>query len=279
MAKTETELSEELLELEKSKVEAEGVVAHVRELLEAADMRRRSEDERRWNRVLNDLEDALDVTKARLTVFKQEIRDRQRQLKELRETGATTASVSPASGLTSEEEMLLDGSLPEERVRAAEKMLAIPLADLGKLTLEDVAAMDIGLAASAEEDTEVQAQEPEPNGRGPRPAGLAARIEQAKQKRQALAAARRPSPSFQERRKQKTLRDAVAKIGRGAIKSMTLEEIELLTGFYHTVAERADANENDVRLKEMLEPVVKELDDQAHELRRKRARSRMRKQY
>jgi len=279
MSKAEAKIREELRELEKRKAEADAAVVHILQLLETADERRKTEDERRWNRLLDHLENALDLTRSRVTMYVQEIRSRERQLDELRQTGVTPPSASSLAGSDLEEGILSGAQLPTAHIQAAEQILAMSLEDLGNLTLEEVAALTERLHEGASAGFEPGAPEPESGQSPPRKeTALAARIEHAKQKRQALAAQHRaPPPSFQERRRQKLLRDAITNVKSGDMGSMTLEEIELVMNCHKAVAEREHPSESDVRLKDMLAPALGALDERAHDLRRQRAKRYARK--
>lgn len=159
----------------------------------------------------------------------------------------------------------------------AERILAMPLDMLGKLTLNEVAEMNNQLFEQGEEQpTSAPSNASEAPSEKSR---LAERIERAKQTREALAATRRsPEPSFAERRRQKTLRESVAKVMSGNSKALDLEEVAILLQCHESLTERASVTANDLRLKGILDGALESIQERGSELRRKRARMLARRQ-
>lgn len=270
---SEEKLREQISQLAALRNQAKAAVENVLQLLKKADERRLLEGERPWNRILDNLERALDLTRSRLTKYEQQIKECARQLHQIQEGLAPTASGAVPGD---EEQAPPAAPLPQgvrlskDHVQVAERILAMPLEVLGKLTLNEVAEMNDQIFGQGEEQPTRA-----PSGANeipPKKSHLTQRIERAKQTREALAATHRPSePSFAERRRQKTLRESVAKVMSGNSKALDLEEVEILLQCHKSLTERASVTANDLRLKGILDGALESIQERGSELRRKRA--------
>jgi len=280
MSTHEEKLLREIQELKVWRDQAKVAVDNVLDLLKKADERRLQEGDRPWNRILDNLERALDLTRARLTTYVQLLKERQRQLEKLQQSGVFQVA-EPESGQDSLEERVLthtlrevlpeDVLLPRDHIRIAERILAIPLDVLGRLTLEQAARMNAQIFEMAEGESQ----------KGPQgsPAKLTTkswleeRVAHAKQAREALASNRRAETSFAERRRQAGLRKAVEKVVTGNINLLDLAETDLIVRYSEGLEDKPNKGENDVRLKGILDQNIEKVQERAAELRRRRARS------
>jgi hypothetical protein len=104
---------------------------------------------------------------------------------------------------------------------------------------------------------------------------LQLRIEEARRKRKLRdAAAQRPGESFENRRRQTLLRDAITKMQSGHFAALSMEHIEAVTRCHENLSARGDLRDNDKRLKSLIEPYLEDLSKRASELRRRRAKER-----
>jgi hypothetical protein len=275
MSTHEEKLLREIQVLEVSRDQAKVAVDNVLGLLKKADERRLQDGDRPWNRILDNLERALDLTRARLTTYGQLLKERQRQLEKLQQSGVFQVA-EPESGQDSLEERVLthtlrevlpeDVLLPRDHIRMAERILAIPLDLLGKLTLEQAARMNAQIFEMAEAESR----------KGPQgsPAKLTTkswleeRIAHAKQAREALASNRRTETSFAERRRQAGLRKAVEKVVTGNINLLDLAETDLIVRCSKGLEDKPDKGENDLRLKGILDQSIEKVQERAAELRK-----------
>jgi len=276
MAKSESELRAQLVRLEVHRQELRGSIEHVRELLDKADERRAAEGERRWNRVLDNLEAALDVARSKLTACEQQIKETDRRLHSLRETGAVAdegrscashdaEAVRPAAAL---EDGVSVGSL-----EAAERVLALPVEQLGDLTLDQLAELHSHLFEGESGEEAVAGQGVEQETAPPEKSALSTRIEEARRRgRHRVARARHPAASFVERRKQQLLRGAIGKATADKLSGMTLEEIELILDCHKALGGRESPSDGERQLLSQLESHVDALRARLAELHRERVR-------
>lgn len=271
MPTQEQRLKTDLVRLQTLHEQAKVALANVMDLLAKADARSAKEGERRWGRIVENLEDALQLAKARVTGYEQLVRQCEQHLESLSRAGARAPEIFSAEEF---EDILPDGlALPPDHMAAAERILGMSLDDLGSLTIEQVMNMNTQLY---EQPPERAAPPPAPESEYERPrSALDMRIERARETRESLAAARRQSqqPSFAERRRQKLLRDAITKISTGKTQMLDFEEIELLIHYHNGLVERVDKSESDVRLQSMLARIIPALEERASDLRRKRAQA------
>jgi hypothetical protein len=274
MAKSIAQLRQEIAQFRALQDQAGDALATVKELLQEADERRVVEGEGCWDGIIDNLERTLHVTKSRLTTYEQDIKQKERELSHILETSPTGDALSTEEGEAPvpREIHATDILLPGERMQEAERILAIPLDVLGTLTLEEVAAMNAQLFEEpAEVPQPATTGHPSTSKETPQKSHLAARIEQARQKRETLAATHKIECSLIERLTEKMLRDAMAKLVGGAIKSMTLEKIEVVQKRRRLLQERTEGSESDRRLRAILNAATAGLQERAAELRRKRA--------
>jgi hypothetical protein len=275
----EEELLREIQELEASRNQAKAAVDNVLELLKKADERRVQENDRHWDRILDNLERALDLTRARRTTYEQLLKERQRDLEGVRQSGGPDPT-DLANGLDSLEERVLVDTLrevlpenvplPRDHVRVAERILAMPLDVLGNLTLDEVAKLNAQIFEMSEAD-----QQKTPQGAPAmvmKKTWLDDRVAQAKHAREALAATRRSEVSFVEKRRQVQLRNAVEKIVSGNLQRLDLSEIDLITEYSKGLEEKIDKGESDLRMKKILDRNLDKVKERASDLRRRRAR-------
>jgi hypothetical protein len=284
--RTEERLVQEIKELEVSRDQAKAAVDNVLELLRKADLRRREEGDRPWNRILDNLERALDLTRARFTTYEQLLKERRRDLDFLRQSGRTGAADPSANSPSIEEQVLIDTlrevlpedvPLPRNHILAAERILAMSLDVLGNLPLEEVASRNAQLFEDPEAETQKQSQDA--SATVPKEGWLDARIARAKQTREALAAARRPESTFGERRRQVILRNAIEKVIVGNFNLLDLSEIDLVLQCAKIIGEKPSRDATDARLKSVIERSTAKLNERASELRRRRAQMYARKPY
>jgi len=278
MPTQETRLRADLARLQTVHEQAKAALANVVDLLEKADARRAKEGERRWGRIVDNLEGALQLAKAKVTGYEQLIRECEQHLDAVLRASAGTGPKPLVEFVSPEfEDVIPEGmKLPPDHLAAAQRILGMSLDDLGGLTLEQVADMNAQLY---EEPPEPPKPVQTPTLERPRSA-LDERIERAKEMRESLAA-RHPvqQPSFADRRRQKVLREAVAKVMGGKVQTLDLEEIEMLVQCHSSIEERTDKSENDVRLHAVLARHIPAMQERASELRRKRAQTYRGRQY
>lgn len=265
MTKSQHDLKDHLMRLLELRDQAAGAVANARRLLDKADERRAKENDRRWNRITDDLERAHDLAKSSLTTYEQRIKVTERHLEELQRLGRTTVQeYLPGEDVPIELEVPID-------MRAAERLLSLPLSALSEMTIDQVSAMHDELFEQAE---------PEP-AKPAAPAGftatadtaLAARIEHAKRRREELEASRRhgaqSGANFVERRRQLLLRSGITKLMEGHLSVMVQDEVEALIDCRKALAIKPDPSPGDTRLKGILDSFGPELEERAAALRKK----------
>ncbi len=281
MRTSEERLVQEIRQLDVSRGEARVAVENVLGLLQKADRRRIEEGDRPWNRILDNLERALDLTRARLTKYEQLLKERQRDLEQLQRSGQSRMP-ELVNGLVSLEEQVLIGTLrdvlpedvplPRDHIRAAERILAMPLEFLGNLTIEEVMRMNAQLF----EEPESQRPPQDSQATITKKSWLEERIARAKQTREALAASHRPETSFAERRRKMGLRNALEKVAAANFNFLDLPEIDLLMQCVKTIDDKPEKGGNDMRLKGLIDRNIEKLNERASELRRRRAQKYLR---
>ena len=211
---------------------------NVRRLLAKADDRRRREPDRmdRWNQVLDNLETCLDETRARLERCKVTIKLVERRLEALR-TGESLREIEPE---TPPEPLPPPPGIGIMTAQAAQRILNMPLDEIGKLSLEEVAMLQDNLVrenmAAAMPDNE----------------RFAARIEYANQ-------TATMSDDLEDNRKQSTLRAAIEKISTNRIAEMTEQEMRIVIACHDLLTRRLTTSPRDERLKRILGAAVKRL--------------------
>jgi hypothetical protein len=273
---TEEKLRTQIRELETLRDRAKAAVENVRQLLAKADERRVEEGYRPWNRILDNLERALVLTRSQVTSYEQQIKERQRTLQDLLRRDPTSAVFLEESlaAVGLQGYLPEDFHLPEGHVEIAEQLLAVPLDMLGNMTLDEVENMNEQMFIPKVVQ-EPSAQEPV---EAAKKSQLDERIEHARQAREAIATSvHRSEPSFAERRRQRVLRSAVAKIMIRDFKGLDMEEVERLLECHSALAERPAKAANDARLLELLAHAMDLIQERASDLRRKRAQQYTRK--
>jgi len=270
MTKGEIELQAQLTRLEAQRQVMQAALDNVRQLLDKADERRAVDGERRWDQILDNLEQALDTTASKLTACDQQIKEVKRRLRDLLQGGMLEGQGDEASG--PQEPLVSDRASPAGKIDGAKRIMALPVDQLRDLTIEQLTRIHSRLfeAEPPEAAPAQQAQTPERSS-------LSARIEQAQRSRRRRAARpRRPAVSFVERRKQHLLRGAVAKATTDKVAGMTLEEIDLVLNWHKTLDERAGPTEGDRRLLDLLDPFIGKLKERASQLRHDQTQRKMR---
>ena len=284
MRTSEERLFQEIRELEDSRDQAKAAVDNVLELLRKADARRIEEGDRPWNRILDNLERTLDLTRARFTTYEQLLKERQRDLAQLRQSGSTRTQ-EQANALGSLEEQVLIGTLrdvlpedvplPRNHILAAERILAMSLDVLGNLTLDEVASMNTQIFE--DQEAEPQKSPQDAPATMTKKSWLDDRIARAKQARESLAASRRPESSFAEKRRQMSLRNAIEKVIVGNFNLLDLSEIDLVMQYSKSIDDKQNKEGIDLRLRGLIQSSTAKLNERASELRRRRAQMYARK--
>jgi hypothetical protein len=220
--------------LEQEHAHERNTVDHIRALLIRADARRAQEPDnvRRWNRVLDNLETALDEAKGRL----ERCETRLNQARQA-ECESTSLADGDAPSSLAEVDSRPAPFLPAqpgnaEASAAAQFLLQAPLDTVENAPLEQVAL--------ARNYLSWRSRTGHANGDEKR---LAGRIELAIQGRTPGA-----SSTVRERRQQFILRAAVDKIVAGRVDSMTFRELELVVSSYTVLVQRPERTVSEERL-------------------------------
>jgi hypothetical protein len=260
MPKREEQLVEEERRFAKLYAEAQAAEKNVRNLLDKADARRGKGNDRHWRQIVDNLENALDRARSSVTAYEQQLKEKQRQLSHLRETGQVPPTEEALNEAAACDVYMPGTMLPAERI------LAMPLTELSFLTLDEVSAIHDQLVEETEQLAAPEVKPPEP---APRKSALQERIERAQEARKNLAGNARPAvPTLVERRRQVVLREAIKKVTTGNMASLTLEEVEVALDSYRRLA-GTDLGESDARLKKFFEGHMEELKERLAEYRRK----------
>jgi hypothetical protein len=260
MPKREAQLIEEERQFAELYSEAQAAEKNVRILLDKADAHRGKGDDRHWRQIVDNLENALDRARSSVTAYEQQLKEKQHQLKQLRETGR----IAPTEEALNEA-AACDVYMPKTML-PAERILAMPLTELSSLTLDEVSAIHDQLVEEMEQLVAPEVKAPEP---APRKSVLQERIERAQEARKNLAAGARPTaPTLLERRRQVALREAVKKITVGNMAALTLEEVEVALDSYGRLTV-TDLGEADARLKKFFESHLDGIKERLAEFRRR----------
>jgi len=274
MAKTEAELKAELERFERLVAEARVAVSSVLDLLEKAEERYRKEGGRRWGRIRDNIERALDLTKSRLNAYEQ------KSLAVKRQISGSPGATLPSAGTTAEadwEQSALDEMaeaevlLPKNYLEVAERILAMPMEALQSLTLDQVAAMNAGFFEEGEAEIP---SVPVKTDEVKKKSSLDERIERARQAKLARqSSSHRRGTSFSDQRKQKTLREAVGKVMKGEMKLLTAEEAEAVLSCYRMIVGRTEPTASDLRLRGALDPWMDDVRERLADIHRKELQS------
>lgn len=246
-----TELEERL---EKSRAELaqhEENLATVLALLEKADRRRREEPENlpHWNRVLTNLEHCMDEARARVGACQLQISRLERAREGEAQSQIPGHAIAPAamSPLPAPSTTALD---------AAQTILNMPLEQLSKLTLEEVAFLHGHISNDnltlIEQDT----------------SGILGRLELANQLQAQTPDPPQDEPLSPERRRQEVLRNAIDKICANRLNMITPEEAQLVNATYELLSRRLSSKPKDERLKRILGAAVNVLNNRLNAERR-----------
>jgi hypothetical protein len=242
--------------LEQEREARRATIERIRSLLVRADARRMedSADARRWHATLNNLERTFDEANVQLAECETRIEGEKRRAAYKAELDSVVSSVGdPASLSRSAPAKSLIGS-PMAQV-AVQRVEDRELHELDDVSLEEAAFVQAAINEGAGTDHELD-----------RIAALARKLEFANQTRAETA---QSSASGTNARSQLTLRSAVDKIVSGKLKTVTLEEFELVLGCFMVLQRRIDPGPADVRLREILEKSLLLFDEKFHALRKK----------
>ena len=207
----------------------------VRELLAKADERRLREpkDARKWNRVLENLEESLDLTKARCERSELEVLRLERDLAEAED------SVAPATKGT------VPTAEPSALTEAAADEWSNTMREVGALDLEEASRLQSKIDSGEIHDRQLEA-------------GLALA-------NQMHADDPEPAPG-QEARRQLVLRSAIDKIRKQQFDAMTLDEVKLVLACHSLLTSRLEPTTRDQRLRRILDGAIKILQKRKAEM-------------
>lgn len=270
-------LQEELDKYQRLFEEAVTAEKNVRELLVKADakanqpdVKDNSKNERHWNKIVENLEKALDHARAGVTAYAQHVKKLEQQIANLRETGQLPPSEEALNEAAALEVEIVKG------MEAAERILAMSLDQLSFLTLDEVSVMHEQLIeeSGGQQEQSAAARAAEPPAKK---TILQERIERAQEARRHIASsAKPPAPTIVERRKQMVLREAVRKVIERDVKGLNLEEAEAAIEHYQKIITRPLPGENDLRLKRFFDVCINEINERAADLRRKQVQKYLR---
>lgn len=239
--------------LEKELQRQQAMVEHIRGLLARADEKRLKEpgETRKWNKILNNLETALDEAKARVQKCEREI-----QREHERVGFGPVPVLSPATTTTVERDaresrsavLTSPSNAPSsysEGAEAALTILSAPLDAVENVPLEQVAMAQHYLLWRQDQGLT--------NGEDKR---LEGRIELAIQGGAIAATSASEPTSAQDRRSQHALRTIVDKVLSNQSHTLTVRELELAIDCYSILTRRASLAESEVRLKRLLETTI-----------------------
>ena len=244
MADTFEELQTRLDLLESEKIKHDESLLNINDLLAKADKRRRIEadNQRKWASVLENLENSLDMIKARREAALVDFTQTKRKLDGLdKDKSARPTSKAPTEQ-TQQDANTSGAAISDSSKTVAKEILSMSLDELSKLSLEDVALLhqQIGIDFSDEllvEDSKVAAQ-----------------MELANQSDGTTQSEDEPSPG---RRRQKLLRAAIEKILSNNIKDLTQEEVQVTLICHALLRRRVNPSIRDERLIRVLGGFVK----------------------
>jgi hypothetical protein len=217
MRSLEPQIQKRLEHLQSQCVQHQLNLDNVRRLLAKADERRRQEPDRidRWNQVLDNLETCLDESRARLERCKVDVKLEEQRLEALR-AGESLREIEPTPP---PEPLPPPPGVSIMTAQAAQRILNMPLDEIGKLSLEEVAMLQDNLVrenmAAAMPDNE----------------RFAARIEYANQ-------TATDTDDLEDNRKQTTLRAAIEKISTNRIAEITEQEMRIVIACHDLLTRR-----------------------------------------
>lgn len=241
MVVSREELEREFDQLRTEYAQHQEIRAQISDLLGEADERRRQEAGTRakWDRVISNLETCLREAKARLTHCEVELFRVEKRLDGLSVEKTGAIELPPELEEFADIEDLR--ALTEDSLEAARKILGMPLEDIAKLNLEEVAELHNEIE---EASTKVSKSSLE---------RLRGRLELANQFAESPPDQDLPDS---ERRRQHILRAAIEKIRTNQIDYMTEKEIKLILASYTLLTQRLSSIPKDERLKRILGAAV-----------------------
>lgn len=217
------ELREQIFKARAKLAEDIQAVDRVKVLLIKADERRRNEPEeaRKWNRVLENLENSLDQTRARHAYSHAVTIQLEQALLELEH----------AAGQTQIE-------LPEPPPAEVAEQWTATMEKVGAMSLEEACVLQSRIDSGEIHD-----------------AALEAGLELANQMHPDVELAE--GERVPDSRRQAVLRAAIDKVGKQAFDSMTLDEIKLLMACHTLLTSRLEPTMRDQRMKRILDGAIK----------------------
>ena len=209
---TRKELEIEIERLEEQHKKDLDTLGDVNELLRQADRRRKTErsNQRKWDRVLENLERGLDETKSRITGCEVNLKTARKALDAKDE--APEAAAEPAEESVPEPEASVSEAGGGGYLALAESIACTPLAELHRFTLEQIADVSGRLEREITRENFPDYEK------------LAAHIEFANQLRSKAG----ESDENKERRGQGALRAAIDKVLNKQFDAMSPEEMRLI---------------------------------------------------
>lgn len=251
MSARKIDLQTELERLTELRRQTEKALCHVRELLERADSSGTRIGSRRWRGIVDNLERTLVRIRASLTFYDQQIKDVESRLRKSSMRGGV-----PAESLHSKPKLEAQSA---NEVEAVERLLAMPLSELAKLTLEEVSAMHEQLCAARE-----PADKKTPEPAAPQKTALSSRIEQAKKTRESLLNMRKKiNEPFMERRMQAMMQSGFEKLVNGKRDQLHLEELEAMVECQKRLMGKPRLTDEEVKTKYVLDSAIADIQSRA----------------
>jgi hypothetical protein len=231
--------SDYIAELLTKRTERDAVVQQILDLVDRAEEKHRDDrqNRRKWNRILIRLEDSLVEAKMAVAECDTLLQVEQRRADETPEKPA-----EPLVPAQAEAGLSIIESDPEKR--AVYEIAEAPIEKLAGVSLQDAAFARAYTARRVfgTHDKEFRKR-------------LSARLELASQ----LPGVKRGAQSGDERRRQHVLRDAIVKVQRGQVDSMSDEEIDLVVGCYRILSGKLIVDVENTRLLEIISGVIEAL--------------------
>jgi hypothetical protein len=259
MSIREVDLQAELERLYNMRRQTVEALAHVRQLLNKADFQKARGGGRRWDIIVEHLEDALVRMRANLTSYEQQIKDLEGKIVKMFGAGAIRHDMSSAT--------------PKVEVRttkdmgAVERLLSMSLSELSSLTMEEVAAMHDQLFGAPEPAPQPEPSKPPQTAPG---GALASRIEHARRTRESLFSIhKKASEGPLERRRLLMTQAGLEKLLKDKRDQLNLEELEAMIAHQKRLMEKPRLSDEEVRTKCVLDTAMAEIESRAAALRKK----------
>lgn len=211
--------------------EERAALDQVRDLLAKADAKRLAEpdDMRKWNRVLENLEKSLDLTRARFEQSEAHVLRLQSEIARIRgEAPPKAVDEAPPAADAGQ------GSDWDET-----------MSEVGALNLEQASLLQARIDSGEVHDEQLEA-------------GLALANQ--------MHTAPEPDPDMQVPRRQMALRGAIDKIKRQRFDTMTLDEVKLVLACHALLTSRLEPTSRDQRLRRILDGAIKILQRRKDEM-------------